>query len=252
MAKFVNETSISRIHGQAWQHQGRLVVTMYHPAAGLHNQQLKDVIRADFRKLPGYIEQAAQVEPVAPAAPPPVAEGPRAILDAYALLVAARASAPEPPVAPTVAEPEAVFTTAVEPSQPTNGEPPDLAVPAAPAPAALDLAPPAPETSTVELPTQADVTAPPIPRRGQRRKAAAPAAVEVEAAPAPEPNPLLADALVTEPEAVAPSTNGHTAPVMDTALSPTPDPVLVAEEKPAAAGRKKSKPATDAEQLSMF
>jgi hypothetical protein len=37
---------------------GRLCVAMYHPAAGLHQASLADIIRADFRKLPVYLEQA--------------------------------------------------------------------------------------------------------------------------------------------------------------------------------------------------
>jgi DNA polymerase len=31
---------------------------MYHPAAGLHQQSLKDTIRADFRKIPQMIADA--------------------------------------------------------------------------------------------------------------------------------------------------------------------------------------------------
>ena len=34
---------------------------MYHPAAGLHQASLKDVIREDFRKIPRIIEEAERV-----------------------------------------------------------------------------------------------------------------------------------------------------------------------------------------------
>jgi vacuolar-type H+-ATPase subunit H len=40
---------------------------MYHPAAGLHQASLADVIRADFKKLPIYLEQASRLLPPAPA-----------------------------------------------------------------------------------------------------------------------------------------------------------------------------------------
>jgi uracil-DNA glycosylase len=58
MAKFFPGEKISQIHGTAKLVDGRLCVAMYHPAAGLHQASLADIIRADFRKLPIFIEQA--------------------------------------------------------------------------------------------------------------------------------------------------------------------------------------------------
>lgn len=58
MAAFFPGERISQIHGGARVVDGRLCVAMYHPAAGLHQASLADVIRADFRKLPILIEQA--------------------------------------------------------------------------------------------------------------------------------------------------------------------------------------------------
>lgn len=58
MAQFFPGERISQIHGTARMVDGRMCVAMYHPAAGLHQASLADVIRADFRKLPIYIEQA--------------------------------------------------------------------------------------------------------------------------------------------------------------------------------------------------
>lgn len=58
MAQFFPGARISQIHGTARMVDGRMCVAMYHPAAGLHQESLADVIRADFRKLPIYIEQA--------------------------------------------------------------------------------------------------------------------------------------------------------------------------------------------------
>ena len=58
MGKYFTDAKISRIHGQAAWVNGQLVVAMYHPAAGLHQPNLKPTIMADFRKLPEIIEQA--------------------------------------------------------------------------------------------------------------------------------------------------------------------------------------------------
>lgn len=57
MSNFFPGERISQIHGQARVVDGRLCVAMYHPAAGLHQASLADIIRADFRKLPVYLEQ---------------------------------------------------------------------------------------------------------------------------------------------------------------------------------------------------
>lgn len=67
MAKFFPGERISKIHGTARVVDGRLCVAMYHPAAGLHQASLADVIRADFRKLPLYIEQARKMLAPTPA-----------------------------------------------------------------------------------------------------------------------------------------------------------------------------------------
>jgi uracil-DNA glycosylase len=57
MAMFFPQKSISKIHGTAEKRDGVLYVAMYHPAAALHQGNLKDVIKADFLKLPLYIAQ---------------------------------------------------------------------------------------------------------------------------------------------------------------------------------------------------
>lgn len=61
MSKFFPGERISQIHGQARIVDGRLCVAMYHPAAGLHQASLADIIRADFRKLPVFMEEAQRV-----------------------------------------------------------------------------------------------------------------------------------------------------------------------------------------------
>jgi DNA polymerase len=59
MSRFFPGERISQIHGTARVVDGRLCVAMYHPAAGLHQASLADIIRDDFRKLPLFMEEAA-------------------------------------------------------------------------------------------------------------------------------------------------------------------------------------------------
>jgi DNA polymerase len=79
MARFFPGERISQIHGTARVVDGRLCVAMYHPAAGLHQASLADIIRSDFKKVPIFVEQArrklappALVEPGAPEDAPPI------------------------------------------------------------------------------------------------------------------------------------------------------------------------------------
>jgi uracil-DNA glycosylase len=58
MAKFFGGEKISTIHGRARKIDGRICIAMYHPAAGLHQQSLKDTIRSDFKKIPQVIAEA--------------------------------------------------------------------------------------------------------------------------------------------------------------------------------------------------
>jgi len=78
MAKFFGSEKVSMIHGRARRVDGRICIAMYHPAAGLHQTSLKDTIRADFKKIPMIIEQAARMdaESKAKPEPPPVKEEP--------------------------------------------------------------------------------------------------------------------------------------------------------------------------------
>ena len=58
MAKFFPMARISAIHGKpAWVGE-RLIVPMFHPAAALHQPNLKNDIIADFKALPLAIEEA--------------------------------------------------------------------------------------------------------------------------------------------------------------------------------------------------
>ncbi len=58
MAKYFPLARISAIHGKAAWVGERLIVPMYHPAAALHQPNLKNDIIADFKALPMAIEEA--------------------------------------------------------------------------------------------------------------------------------------------------------------------------------------------------
>jgi len=62
MGKYLPNAKISQIHGRSAWVRGQLIVAMYHPAAGLHQPNLKSTIVADFRRLPEIIEQARKSE----------------------------------------------------------------------------------------------------------------------------------------------------------------------------------------------
>ena len=59
MARFFPGASISKIHGQPKRVGNVLVVPMFHPAAALHQPKWRPVVEADFKKLPGFIVEAA-------------------------------------------------------------------------------------------------------------------------------------------------------------------------------------------------
>ncbi len=60
MARWFPQQAISRIHGSVKEVDGRFVVPMYHPAAALHQGNLRQVLLDDFAKLPAILERARQ------------------------------------------------------------------------------------------------------------------------------------------------------------------------------------------------
>jgi uracil-DNA glycosylase len=61
MTKFFGNEKISAIHGRARKKDGYICIAMYHPAAGLHKHDLKNVIRDDFKKIPIIIAEAERM-----------------------------------------------------------------------------------------------------------------------------------------------------------------------------------------------
>ena len=57
MSRYFPGERISKIHGQAKMVGGRLIVPMYHPAAALHQGNLRSTLEDDFGKLPRMLAE---------------------------------------------------------------------------------------------------------------------------------------------------------------------------------------------------
>ena len=69
MARFIPNQTIGRVRAKARQVEGRTIYPMYHPAAALHNGNLRSVIEDDFKAIPSLVGKAAPTveEPTPPA-----------------------------------------------------------------------------------------------------------------------------------------------------------------------------------------
>ncbi len=66
MAMFFSGKSISKIHGTAQKRDDVIYYAMYHPAAALHQQSLRQTIETDMLKIPSLLAEAqsmAEAEP---------------------------------------------------------------------------------------------------------------------------------------------------------------------------------------------
>ena len=61
MAMFFPGKSIGKIHGTALKQDNIIYYAMYHPAAALHQQSLRQTIQADMLKIPSLLTQAETV-----------------------------------------------------------------------------------------------------------------------------------------------------------------------------------------------
>jgi uracil-DNA glycosylase family 4 len=66
MARYFPGKSISKIHGTAQKHDDIIYYAMYHPAAALHQQSLRQAIEADMLKIPALLAEAGKVEETEP------------------------------------------------------------------------------------------------------------------------------------------------------------------------------------------
>ena len=58
MAKFFPGKTISQIHGTSQTRNGIIFFAMYHPAAALHQGNLRATLKLDMLKLPPLLAQA--------------------------------------------------------------------------------------------------------------------------------------------------------------------------------------------------
>ena len=61
MAMFFPGKSISKIHGTAQKRDNVIYYAMYHPAAALHQQSLRQAIEEDMLKIPSLLAQAESI-----------------------------------------------------------------------------------------------------------------------------------------------------------------------------------------------
>ncbi len=61
MARFFPGKSISKVHGTAVKQGNTILFAMYHPAAALHQQSLRQTIEADMKKIPIVLAEAKSV-----------------------------------------------------------------------------------------------------------------------------------------------------------------------------------------------
>ena len=66
MAMFFPGKSISKIHGTAQKRDNIIYYAMYHPAAALHQQSLRQVIEADMLKIPSLLAEAEAITEAKP------------------------------------------------------------------------------------------------------------------------------------------------------------------------------------------
>ena len=66
MAMFFPGKSISKIHGTAQKRDNVVYFAMYHPAAALHQQSLRQEIEADMLKIPSLLAELKSVAEVKP------------------------------------------------------------------------------------------------------------------------------------------------------------------------------------------
>ncbi len=62
MASFLPDKSITKVHGTAQKVGNITYFAMYHPAAALYQQTLRETIKNDMLKLPGILAQAKEIE----------------------------------------------------------------------------------------------------------------------------------------------------------------------------------------------
>jgi DNA polymerase len=62
LAKYFPGEAISKIHGKERKIGNIIYFPMYHPAAALHQQSLRQTIEADMSRIPSILDRANEVK----------------------------------------------------------------------------------------------------------------------------------------------------------------------------------------------
>jgi len=66
LAQFLPGDSIGKVHGTARRKQGTTYFAMYHPAAALHQQSLRQTIEEDMLKIPPLLDETEEIKEAEP------------------------------------------------------------------------------------------------------------------------------------------------------------------------------------------
>lgn len=62
MRRFLPEDfQISRVHGQPFRRNGQVYLPLYHPAAALYQNSLRETLVGDFRKIPAILKKISEI-----------------------------------------------------------------------------------------------------------------------------------------------------------------------------------------------
>jgi DNA polymerase len=253
MGRFFPNDKISSVHGQARQVEGRIVMTMWHPAYGLRDPRGRESLKDDFRKLPAVLEQARALRAERPAPAPRRQPDFSALVEEH---LSALPVAPPPADAEAAAPPPAEAADAFAYLAAVNGKTRKAAgrrngsAPAEPAPAAEPIEPvvaeePAPiamaepgELAVAEEPATVIYAPAPMEQAAVTGDGLAPVVEAAPAAPseaAPPARPHRSRAAKAKPAEVTPSAQ-TVAPAPDIVnpetVVPAPDSVAAAGETP--------------------
>lgn len=106
MSRWFPQQAISRIHGSVREFDGRFVIPMYHPAAALHQQNLRQVLIEDFQRLRQVIARARALR--SSSAPAGAGQPPVGIAQVAAKAPPEKDESTARPTAPHGAQPEQI------------------------------------------------------------------------------------------------------------------------------------------------
>jgi uracil-DNA glycosylase len=247
MGRFFPNDKISSVHGQARQVEGRIVMTMWHPAYGLRDPKGRESLKDDFRTLPAVLEQARALRARRPAPAPRRQPDFSALVEEH--LNGLPAAPPPADVAAPPVEPADAFAYLAAVNGKTRKAASRRNGSAAPEAAAASVEPAAAEEPATVVFAPAPVEEAPLTGDGVASVAEAAPAAPSEAAPPARPR--RPRAAKTKPAETAPAAEA-TEIAADNGAATDEAPESEAPPAPPARGSKKAKPEPEVKQLSLF